>query len=74
MEDLLSGSKTHRACQWQNQDQGLGLLLPAIVLEAVEAPGPYTVLSPYLPGMPGLAGKETIRGLPSRTGCDKCHT
>lgn len=68
MENLLSEDKTHTACQWQNQDQNLGLLLPVIVPEAVEASGPHAMLSLYLPGMPSLAGKEAVSGLPRWTG------
>ena len=69
----LTKDETHRTCKWQNQDQNPGLLLPVIVLDALKALEPYTVLSPYLPGIPGLAGKETLSSLPQGTGCDKHH-
>lgn len=68
MENLLSEDKTHTAYQWQKQEQNLGLLLPVIVPKAIEASGPYAMLSPYLPGMPSLARKETVNSLPRWTG------
>lgn len=58
MENLLSEDKTHTAYQWQKQEQNLGLLLPVIVPEAIEASGPYAMLSPYLQECPAWQGKK----------------
>lgn len=58
-ENPLTEDTTHTSHKWQIQDQNPGLLLPVIVLDAVGSSGLYSVLGPCLPGIPGLAGKET---------------